>query len=145
MFHKRAVVCDGVRYNSLADFRRKNNLSKWLRLEDILKLDSVTIEKAYKVHNQQFDTLREISDFYKVDFSRLTHSFYKGDHSLEYIVDKLQQGHFIKKIPVVDHLGQEFNTLLEMCSAYNISYTTYARRKKQGLSLKQILTSPKAH
>lgn len=145
MFHKRAVVCGGVRYNSLAEFRRKNNLSKWLRFEDILKLDSVTIEKAYKVHDQQFDTLREISNFYKVDFSRLTHAFYKGDHSLEYIIEKLQRGHFIKKRPVVDHLGQEFNTLLEMCSAYNISYTTYARRKKQGLSLKQILTSPKAH
>ena len=145
MFHKRAVVCNGVRYNSLAEFRRKNNLSKWLRLDDIVKLDSVTIEKAYKVHDQQFDTLKEISNYYKVDFSRLTHSFFKGDHSLEYIIDKLQKGHLIKKNPVVDHLGQEFNTLMEMCHAYNISYATYNKRKKDGLSLKQILTSPKAH
>ena len=66
MFHKRAVVCNGVRYNSLAEFKRKNNLSKWLRLDDIIKLDSVTIEKAYKVHDQQFDTLKEISDYAKL-------------------------------------------------------------------------------
>lgn len=43
---------------------------------------------------------------------------------------------------VKDHLGQEYNTTLEMCKAYSLEYATYFRRKKKGMSTEEALTKP---
>ena len=43
---------------------------------------------------------------------------------------------------VKDHLGQEYNTKIEMCKVYGIEYATYFRRKRKGMSTEEALTRP---
>ncbi len=43
---------------------------------------------------------------------------------------------------VKDHLGNEYKSLEEMCSAYDISHSLYWHRKKNGWDLEKILTTP---
>lgn len=45
----------------------------------------------------------------------------------------------------VDHLGNEYKTVKEMCNAYNISYSTFKRRRKAGWSIKDSLTIKTKH
>ncbi len=42
-----------------------------------------------------------------------------------------------------DHLGNEFNTINEMCEHYGIDRFLYRDRKKEGWSLERILTTPR--
>jgi len=44
---------------------------------------------------------------------------------------------------IIDHLGNHFSSLIEMCGFYSISLATYQRRMKQGLSLEEALTGKK--
>lgn len=41
-----------------------------------------------------------------------------------------------------DHLGNEFNSVKDMCASYEITYAVYRKRKAKGYSLKDILTQP---
>lgn len=41
-----------------------------------------------------------------------------------------------------DHLGNKYESLKEMCDAYNINESTYWRRIKKGYSVKDALTKP---
>lgn len=41
-----------------------------------------------------------------------------------------------------DHLGNTFNSIIEMCNYYNISKATYKNRKRLGWSIEDILTKP---
>lgn len=43
---------------------------------------------------------------------------------------------------VKDHLGQEYNTKIEMCKAYGIEYDTYLKREKKGMPKEEALTKP---
>jgi len=40
-----------------------------------------------------------------------------------------------------DHLGNQYNSLSEMCKQYNISINTFHSRKRRGWSLERILTT----
>lgn len=42
---------------------------------------------------------------------------------------------------VLDHIGNRFNSIKELCAFWQISYTTYAFRLKSGWSLKKTLTT----
>ena len=41
-----------------------------------------------------------------------------------------------------DHLGNEYRSIAEMCSAYGLSYSVYLNRIKSGKSLEETLTTP---
>lgn len=144
MGRKTAVVYNGKRYNSLAEFMRLNHIpiNKRYTLVDTL---GIKIEKPYKVHNNFFNSLHEVADFYQVKFSQMRRGYFKQGLKLEYIIDRLQKGLPIKlkRNLVVDHLGREFVSKGQMCAFYGISRTTFDRRKAKGLNLKQCLTSPK--
>lgn len=42
-----------------------------------------------------------------------------------------------------DHLGNQFNTIKEMCAHYGVSYICFYNRMKRGYGLKTALTAPK--
>ncbi len=44
--------------------------------------------------------------------------------------------------PVVDHLGYHYDSITAMCEDYDISIGTYNNRRRAGLSLEEILTTP---
>ncbi len=46
------------------------------------------------------------------------------------------------KTMVVDHLGNEYETQLKMCEAYEINERIFAARKKRGWDIKASLTTP---
>ena len=144
MGRKTAVIYNGKRYNSLAEFMRLNHIpiNKRYTLVDTLK---IKIEKPYKVHNNFFNSLHEVAEFYNVKFSQMRRGYFKQGLKLEYIIDRLQKGLPIKlkRNLVLDHLGREFVSKGQMCAYYGISRTTFDRRKAKGLNLKQCLTSPK--
>ena len=48
----------------------------------------------------------------------------------------------MKKIKCKDHLGNEYNTIKELCSAYSITRHAYHKRIKSGWSLEKTLTTP---
>ena len=144
MGRKTAVIYKGKRYNSLAEFMRLNHIpiNKRYTLVDTL---GIKIEKPYKVHNNFFNSLHEVAEFYHVKFSQMRRGYFKQGLKLEYIIDRLQKGLPIKlkRNLVIDHLGREFVSKGQMCAFYGISRTTFDRRKAKGLNLKQCLTSPK--
>ena len=43
---------------------------------------------------------------------------------------------------IKDHLGNEYNTVYEMCSHYNICVQTYYKRIQRGYTLKEALEKP---
>lgn len=45
-----------------------------------------------------------------------------------------------KAKPCTDHLGNKFDSKKEMCKHWDINYTTFLRKEKQGLPLKECLT-----
>lgn len=46
------------------------------------------------------------------------------------------------KAPVLDHKGQPFNSLGDMCGHYHIMYQTYYQRMKKGWTKEEALTTP---
>ena len=42
----------------------------------------------------------------------------------------------------VDHLGNQYNSILDMCRHYNIEYRAFRARLKSGMSLADALTKP---
>ena len=44
--------------------------------------------------------------------------------------------------PHIDHKGNKFNTLKEMCAYWNIGVTTYQHRRNRGWSMEKSLATP---
>lgn len=47
----------------------------------------------------------------------------------------------MRKKKCIDHLGNEYESIIDMCRAYGISRNTYDIKKKMGLSFSEILAA----
>lgn len=105
-------------------------LEKWLKS----KANKAEPDKII-VDGKRYACLSDVSHAYHVD--------------LYFINERLKQGWTLEKAvhtpavkTVSDHLGNKFETIKKMCEYWGITSFTFAKRIKNGKSLKEALTTP---
>ena len=82
-----------------------------------------------------YNSYNQLAKEMGISSARIYGGLSKGK-SLEEIVDSYK-GNF-----VIDHLGQKYKTIVNMCKNWGIPPEIYHRRRKKGWSLEKILTTP---
>ena len=87
----------------------------------------------------KFTSQRELCEYWNVDQSVFSRAINKGE-SLENALSKTKQTK-IKSNGIIDHNGNKFNTMKEMCKYWNINYILYKTRRRQNIPMKKALLS----
>lgn len=118
---------------------RKN--VKHLSLEECLASNAESnLVKDHAGH--LFSNTQAMCDYYRIN----VHTFL-GRRQLGWsLADALTRPNNLKQASVQckDHFGKVYSSYREMCEAYNITPCVFTNRRKQGWSLEQCLTTPKA-
>ena len=104
--------------------------------------DYLNGKELYVVDSKTFRTMAEIAVAYNMSEVCIQQRVYSYGWTLEDAVHtpiKQKSGH--RKV-CQDHLGNEYDSMLEMTQAYGISYTTYKGRLNIGWSVEKALTTP---
>ena len=139
---RKVVVIEGKKYNSINEFMRLNHINPNKRAHILEGLNFET-HAPYTVFGKEFYSLAEVADHHQISFQTLRGAYFKQDLSLEKIIKRIKAGRKFRKNPIFDHLGNEYSSITELCQKYNITRTTYDRRKEKGYNLEMILTKPK--
>ena len=90
----------------------------------------------------KFNSIKEMREYWKVSITAYYNRKSKG-LSLEQCLST-KHGNCSVNI-LKDHLGNKFDNITKMCEYWNISRSTFNRRKKQGLPLKECLEQMKTN
>ena len=92
---------------------------------------------------KDFNSVQEMCDYWEIPRTTYENRIKRERLSLEDALTRPKKD--IRKNnckQCQDHLGNNFNSIKEMCEFYNISVTTYKRRLKKGISVKNALIIP---
>lgn len=135
----------GKRFNSVADMCRYWNVTYNTYLKRIDSgwslRDSLTIKDRTVIDHlgNSFKTVRDMCEYWGISLWTYEQRI-KAGWSLEDALTRKIQTHKIGKL-CKDHLGNEFNSIKEMCNYWKINVYTYRSRIKSGLSVKTALTT----
>lgn len=87
----------------------------------------------------KFESVHDMCKHYKVPYSTFIKRRGQG-LGLEECLSSVRHWSRRNGNEVIDHLGNRFPSVVDMCRHYNIECSTYKYRKKQGLSLEERLT-----
>lgn len=124
------------------DLRKKKGLPLDICLGGVLPRFSPA--KKCKDHlGNEFDSIANMCDFYNLAittyYGRISSGWSLKD-ALETPAMSKEQG--IHNKEAIDHLGNKFTTIKEMCTYYGITDELFCNRKRRGWSLEKILTEP---
>lgn len=121
-------------------FEYRKNV-KHLSLEECL--GSNTESNLVKDHaGHLFSDTQAMCDYYRIN----VHTFLGRRQQGWSLADALTRPNNLKHASVQckDHFGKVYSSYKAMCKAYNVTPCVFANRRKQGWSLEQCLTTPKA-
>ena len=87
---------------------------------------------------REFPSIREMCEYWNVPVSTYTYRIHSGK-STEYSLTAHDVHNTGSSIPCVDHNGNKFNSILEMCNYHGVNVCTFRHRMKSGKSLKESL------
>lgn len=103
------------------------NFEKYKRDKDVSCVDH---------KGNTYNSLEEMCDFYGISTATYKNRLKDGLTVEEALTKAKYSG---TKKPIQDHLGNEYDSLKALCSAYGIKECTFIRRKNLGWSLEEIL------
>lgn len=90
---------------------------------------------------KEYNSVNDMCKAYGIKYSTFKNRLRNGWALEDALVAPLNTAMIAGK-KCVDHLGNEFKSIKEMCAANNIPYTLYFSRVKCGMSLEDIFTKP---
>lgn len=93
----------------------------------------------------QFKSISEMCRFYHIPYYLYKHRVKSGWTQEKALTGNLHNRNGEPsnyRMSVVDHLGNPFRSIVEMCKHYNVHPNTYASRIKKGCTKKEALTGP---
>ena len=124
-------------YNSITEFAKKNDLCissvycRYLPYFDFVNTD-------YVINGKSFKTLREIADFYKINYAILLYEK-KHHKDITECVEYLLHRKHCRGIYSKDFLGNEFSSASAMCEFWGISQSKLCKGLNEGLDIESIL------
>lgn len=99
------------------------------------------MKRKLKDHlGNEFDTLKAMCEYHQIPTDVYYQRLKKG-FPLEELLRPYKKRKFpkIKGKKCFDHLGNEYESISEMCRAYNVNATLFRMRRKQGDSVERAL------
>lgn len=98
----------------------------------------------------KFPSVRDMCIFYGIDPKSFRYRIKRGISLEKALTEHMQRGKRNKKLDIyrnkdgkiIDHIGNEFDTLKEMCQKYKINVATFMTRIKAGWNLDESLLTP---
>ncbi len=119
----------------------RSRIKSGLSLEEALTRGFIkpSSKECYDHLGNRYNSILEMCDAYGIDGSTFR-SRIKSGLSLEEALTKgfIQPG----SKECYDHLGNKYNSILEMCAKYNITDSAYRSRIRRGWNKKDALTKP---
>lgn len=94
-------------------------------------------ERLIEIDGQQFYNLYDAAKYIGIPESRLQARLKKNLTG-----DLLKYQGKLNNVSSKDHLGKQYDSLTDMCKAWNISYWAVVNRINNGWSVKKALTTP---
>ena len=116
-------------------------MEKGLSLQEVLCGNSESHNKKNKMvadHlGNKFHSEKEMCKHYNVDYKRYLDRKYRGLNIEKCLqVDTLERSY---KSAITDPYGNSFKSINEMCKFYNIHYSNYLKKKRQGMTDQEII------
>jgi hypothetical protein len=143
----RAIVCEdhlGNMFSSLKDMCEYHGvkLPTYLgRIKNGLSIEEALNPKKYfDHHGKEYRSLASMCKHYKIDPSTYKDRRRRGYSVEESLKKRTKKVEHTKEVPkVYDHLGNEFNSVKEMCMHYKVPVKTFRQRVRRNLSLEESL------
>lgn len=132
---------DGKEYNSKTELHRTNGevyieLSKKKRV----RKNKATEKKVVDHKGNEFSSISEMCSFWNMDEDVYRHRIW-CNWSIENALT-VPVNNKIRSKACVDHKGNKFDSIQEMCKFWGISQTLYTMRRKNNWDLARALTKP---
>ena len=143
-----SVIHRDGKVDNLDELCKKHNICRHTLRERMKR--GMSLEEALKYKKEVIDHLGnvyksclEMCEHYNIDAKTFNGRIKRGWSVKDALTTKANENTESKYC--MDHVGNKFNTIIEMCSYWGISPTTYYNGIKRGLKLEQILTIKAKH
>ena len=110
-------------------------------LKDALTIPCNSI--VYDHVGKGYDSLKDMCKAYKIPYATYINRVSRLGWDIEKALTTQIGECRPDRIPCIDHYGNEFSSIIEMCKKYNVSYNRYSRRIGIGWSIEEALTIPR--
>ena len=152
-YHKRRIngtttyTIHGKKYHGLGEVARTFKIPEGTlrkRLDNGLTMDEAL--KGYGVYDHLglfYPTEEAMANFYGMSWSTYHRRKNEGWTIEDALTTPLRTSGNTNGRNTYDHKGNHYNSVKEMCKAYNIDYGTFYKRLKKGWSIPKALLTPK--
>jgi len=128
---------------SYVTYRNRRYILKW-NLKEVLENNINNNRTEIEDHlGRKYSSEKELCRAWNIPVNTFRYRFYKAGWSLEDALTKSPSDKFKHRNKFKDHLGNEYDTQIDMSEAWGIPYEVYRDRKyKLKWDIKHILTTP---
>ena len=139
--NKYASITDMCKHYNISVQAYKNRLKKGWSLQKALETPNAKLlpESQRTDHlGNVYETVKAMANHYGLALDTYNRRIKKGwsiEKALTEPIDTTKHGK-----PEIDHFGNKFNTLKDMCNYYGVTVSAFSIRRKKGYSLEYCLT-----